>query len=483
MLNPFDVAPSIQKLRPSHNLGGLWDIVTGIYTVGKHGQSLLASGALPVFSMAGPGNSFKTTQLVSAILTVMERQFDVAQMMVYDTEVSFTYARVNQVCKYMPKMGAMDHTRDDLTATERRVLITSKVEMQGDKYFDMVKSIIDSRLKNKDRGKLTTPFLTSLGKNLTEYPPLFVLMDSLSEMGTSTQDKKFTDNEIGSSDNNMQWMGQGRAKKDLITQFPRLSAQGNVFFSMTAHVGDKFDMGGMFNPGPQTLTHSKKGSKITGTTKAFEFINNILWEIQHVKPLLHKESRSALYPATESDKAKGNMDLNLVRCVATRNKQGPTGVQIENVVSQREGLLPHLSMFHYIKENLADKGWGIGGSSQHMYLELCPEITFSRVTIRNMLEGKNANPVLQRAVEHTARMLQIKQHWAELQSDLMCTPAELYRDLKELGYNWDDLLHNTRNWWTYIECEGKMSERELNEMDLMRMRKELYRPYWLKKAS
>ena len=60
--------------------------------------------------------------------------------------------------------------------------------------------------------------------------------------------------------------------------------------------------------------------------------------------------------------------------------------------------------------------------------------------------------------------------------DLLCTPLELYEDLKKLGYDWDQLL-NTRGWWTVNNDKHPVPF--LSTYDLLMMRKEKYKPYWL----
>ena len=58
----------------------------------------------------------------------------------------------------------------------------------------------------------------------------------------------------------------------------------------------------------------------------------------------------------------------------------------------------------------------------------------------------------------------------------MCTPAELYEDIKKLGYDWNTLL-DTRGYWTFNQYSHPVPY--LNTVDLLKMRKGLYKPYWL----
>ena len=59
---------------------------------------------------------------------------------------------------------------------------------------------------------------------------------------------------------------------------------------------------------------------------------------------------------------------------------------------------------------------------------------------------------------------------------ITCTPEELYNDIKALGYDWDVLL-NTRGYWVIDQYENKVPY--LNTLDILRMRKEKYFPYFL----
>ena len=60
--------------------------------------------------------------------------------------------------------------------------------------------------------------------------------------------------------------------------------------------------------------------------------------------------------------------------------------------------------------------------------------------------------------------------------DLWCTPQELYKDIKEQGYDWDQLL-STRGYWMFDN--DKQATPYLSTLDLLRMRKKLYKPHWL----
>lgn len=57
----------------------------------------------------------------------------------------------------------------------------------------------------------------------------------------------------------------------------------------------------------------------------------------------------------------------------------------------------------------------------------------------------------------------------------------MYKDLKDLGYDWDELL-DTRGYWVFEEHAAD-EKPFLSTKDLLEMRKGLYTPWWHAKAG
>lgn len=468
----FENLPLIPNIRPSFNVGCLFDVPTGQYFLGSHGESILNGGLPPVQSVAGPGNSFKSAIVGFFNLTVAER-IKPFNILYYDTENSFTYVRVANLSKRLEKLSALDLADDTVPTHERKVVITSAVELLGDEFFEALKGYAKELSKSKSKTTYTSPFLNSRNEHITMLKPMGIVIDSLSEFKVSAQEAAIVDkHSIGSSGQNILYMRQGIAKKQLITQLPNLCAKSGFNVSMVAHVGDEFELDG-YAPKKHKLTHAKKGSKVTGATKAFEFLNNSLYEIFSSTLLNNKERNTGVrYPVLEKDLAEDCVDLMLVNLKITRNKSGLSGVNIDLVISQREGVLPHLSQFHFIKTS---NNYGISGNNTWYSLDLLPDIKLSRTTVRGKIDE---DPELRRALEITSELAQMQFYWNDLEEGLMCTPEELYVDLKKLGHDWSTLL-NTRGYWVYKEDEADELP-FLSTMDLLRMRKGLYKPYWMK---
>ena len=163
-------------------------------------------------------------------------------------------------------------------------------------------------------------------------------------------------------------------------------------------------------------------------------------------------------------------DLNVVTIKLLRNKWGRSGLQMQLIVSQEQGVLSHLTEFHYLKTN---KQYGMEGNLQNYTLVFCPEIKLSRTAVRSKIDK---HPTLRRGLTIASELLQLNQLFTDTDG-VFCTPKELYDDLKALGYDWEVLLR-TRGWWTFSNDSHPIPF--LTTMDLLRMRKKLYVPFWMK---
>jgi len=483
MLNLLKSVPSIAAIEANYNVGSLFDIPTGMYHKGVHGESILSSGVSSINSIAGPPNSFKSALILYNLLTIAS-QVRGTQAWIYDTEGSMKYPRIKQLAKRFPKLKDIDFGSEAIRGTEDdRFTVTSSKEMMGEKFFEMLKEIVDGRDKDRVKQTLTTPFLIpGKDEHLKALLPLNVIIDSLSNFEVSQLNAKMIDkNELGDSGNNMFFMKSGIVKKFLINQLPLLTNTGGICMWMTAHVGDEFDLDGPYAPKKHKMTHARKGSKVTGTTKAFEFINTVVWEIHNASLLNNSASRTGvLYPNGDLDRDENSKDLIKLRVVTMRSKLGGSGIQLDLIISQREGHLPALTQFHYCKESKDATdlkgaiGWGVEGSSQSYFMSLYPEAKLGRTTVRAKLDDDEK---LRRAVHISSEILQMKSLWVGYDDDFFCEPSVLRDDLIAKGYDWDILL-DTRSYWVFKEHEQFEDKPYLSTMDLLLMRTGEYHPYW-----
>ena len=186
------------------------------------------------------------------------------------------------------------------------------------------------------------------------------------------------------------------------------------------------------------------------------------------KDLVNDNTKLPEYPL-ETDQQK--TDLKVMTLTQLRGKNGPSGFTTQLVISQDKGVLPSLTEFHYIKEN---KRFGIDGTLQSYHLDIYPEVSLSRTTVRAKLDNDTK---LRRAVNITAELHQLGiYHDVYKAIGLICSPKDLYEDIKKLGYDWNILL-NTRGYWTLDQYDNKLPY--LSTIDLLNMRVGKYHPYWL----
>jgi hypothetical protein len=468
----MDLTPNFEPMpnvKPLINVGGLFDIPTGDFVIGENGESILLGGVGFLTGVVGIGNNFKTTIAEFFAFMILARLKKTTGSK-YDTEINATEERVRKIASRIDEFEG-----EDILET-RRWVITDKTVYLADAWWKMLKDWLNMKKKNFSKLVRTTPFLDRNKKPLKIITPTVSLIDSFTEFETSDVNDIRNDNELGNSGSNTQHMRQGLAKTTFLIETPAIMGSSFNYLIMTAHIGKEINMGGDKAPPTVKLKHLKNGDKLKGVTDKFTFMTHNCWHCYNTAPFINDATKGPEYPRDKDDDLKGDTDLNIVYVRNLRAKTGATGMVMEILVSQSEGVLPSLTEFHFIKSN--DK-YGIMGidakgqeskNTNHYFLEILPEVKISRTTVRGKLDN---DPKLRRAMNITSEMCQMSNLWHHLE-DLLCTPKQLYDDLKAMGYDWDILL-NTRGWWT-LDNDHPLPF--LSSMDLLRMRKGLYHPYW-----
>ena len=116
-------------------------------------------------------------------------------------------------------------------------------------------------------------------------------------------------------------------------------------------------------------------------------------------------------------------------------------------------------------------GYGISGSDKSAWLDIYPDVKFSRWNIREKAE---ADPRLIRAIRFTADLCMLHERVRNYPRANLCTPAELYESLKG-KFDWNEIL-DTRDYWTWDHYENPI--KYLSIYDLMNMRNHGHIPYW-----
>jgi hypothetical protein len=462
--NPFAPAP----FRPALNVGCLFDIQTGRYHVGKHGQHILNGGLFNFTGFAGRTKTFKSAVSLFMILQVLNRYLGTTGQM-YETEGTGSIDRVHDLARRMERIAGLD------LQELNRYIVCNATQYTGTQWWDLLKDYLKKRTENAKELTVTTPFLERDGSFVKILAPYVPFVDSLSMFAADVVLTMHNKGGIGDSDRNMEFMRDAASKTQLIMEIPTIAGKNSMYIIMTAHVGDKQQID-TYKPNPKKMVFMKADITLKNTPEKFTYLPNNCYYVTAATPMVHADSKTVEFPRNSDDDLKGDTDLMALTIINLRGNAGPSGLPFEIVVSQSEGVLEGLTNFLYIKTY---NRFGIGGNLQNFFLDLLPEVSLSRTKIRGKLD---ADAKLRRACEITSEMCQMDNLWGndKYPEELRCTPKQLYEELKAKGYDWD-LLLNTRGYWVFEEDKHPLNF--LSTMDLLKMRVGQYIPYWYDKGK
>ena len=453
------------------NIGALMDIPTGFYIKCKDGRSVLLGGLGGITAIVGRGNRYKSTIMHYMMLSAMDRMFSTSETSgsTYDTEINIHEHALQRF------ISRFDNLKDRDILNDGTWSITDKTIYYANKWYEHLKVFLKQKEDNAKKFEVETPF-SSRDKEtpLKLVMPTFCEIDSFSEFETENVANIQNDNELGDSGGNTVHMRQGLDKTRFLMEAPGLFGKNNHFLLITAHIGSDIQIaqGPYAAPVPKKLQYMKQGDKIKGVTDKFFFLMNNCWHAVNSTPLINQGTKGPEYPRDPNDNASGDTDLNIVALTQLRSKSGPSGYTLDIVVSQSEGVLPSLTEFHFLKNQ---ERFGISGSLQHYNLDLLPDVKLSRTTVRGKID---TDPILRRALNITAELCQMHQYYRSIK-DILCTPKQLYDDIAALGYDWNEILSNTRGYWVFNDDQHPV--RFVSTMDLLNMRAGTYQPTFLTK--
>jgi hypothetical protein len=467
----FSMKQGFEPLDPKIliNVGALLDVPTGQYVTGKYNESLLLGGLGNIVAVVGRGNKYKSTILHYMMLSAMDRiitQIETSAS-TYDTEINIQIESLKRFTHSFTNLSKSDIIDDGIWS------ITDKAKYFANEWYEKLKAFLLSKEENRKELLVTTPFLNKDGSNITCIAPSFAEIDSFTELETQAANKMQEENELGESGANTLHMKMGADKTRILMDIPVRTIRSNNYLLITAQVGSAINIASSpyAAPPPKPLQYMKQGDKIKGVADKFFFATWSCWHAISSSPLVNSGTKGPEYPRSSQDNMAGDTDLNIVTLQQLRCKTGSSGYTIEIVVSQKEGVLPSLTEFNYIK---GQDRFGLEGNVQNYSLALLPDVKLSRTTIRNKLD---TNEKLRRALNITSELAQLHQFHRGGLGHILCSPKELYEDITKLGYDWDMILSKTRGWWTFNNESHPL--KFLSTMDLLKMRAGTYHPYWL----
>lgn len=469
-----------EKTQPKifFNIGACLDIPASSLVLGAKGETITNGGLGIVTGVVGAGNNFKSTLLLyvlmSSLAKVLESKIH-TQLMIYDTEVNTSIDRIEKLASMFPSIGLNAVLRDDAV-----IVIVDKTSISGNEWGEKLFEYMEEKTKDKKIQVEFQCFLDPYTKKPRVEPiPTFICIDSYTGLETAAVTEMLS-GDLDSKDTNTYAMKQGQFKTKFLSQLPARGTKSCSYTGMTAHVGGKVDMAAKpWEVSSKPLQHLSGGDSLKGVGSNFTFYTNTAYQAKDASVFYNQGTKAPEYPRDPNDIVKS--DLNKVQLNVLRNKNGLSGIAIEVLISQDQGVLPTLTEFHNIKTYKVNNqvAYGISGNDRSYSLDLYPEVSLSRTTVRSKIDS---DPLLRRAINITSEMLQLSIFYSHIvNSDIWCTPAELYNDIKKLGYDWNILL-NTRGYWL-INQYDKDTIPYLHTVDLLKMRKGLYHPWWYKKSD
>lgn len=451
------------QFRPLYNVGCLFDLQTGRYQKGVKGENILNGGVDRTEGVTGPGNSMKSTLMHFRLLMVLHRYSNAAGF-TYDTENSATLDRFMQLANFVDPTGALAASLHEEIG---RFRFTSASEYNGSEWFDVFRDQAMARIKEEKQ--IDTPFLDHLGRRLLAFPPVVGEIDSLSTFNTDATIKKRDQESVGAAKMNPLNMTNQGGKSQLIDMLPVITGKAGISVMMSAHMGDVIVLD-EYNGPSKKLAFVKNTRKMKKTPENFTFLTGNLFEIKDLKRLVNQGTKLSEFPRNEFDTDKDNTDLMVATVIPVRTKSGITGIPVEYIISQTDGIQPSLTEYWYCK---GFSRFGLSSNPVTQFYEILPDVKFTRNNIRKQFKE---NARLRRAAEITADLCQINNLHPELAMSHLVEPAELYRGLIEKGYDWGTLL-DTRGYWTFDQYEHPVPF--LSTKDLLEMYKGTYHPYWM----
>lgn len=467
--------PSTPLPRLSLNVGAGMDLPTGYFIKGKYGEDILIGGFSNLQGEMGDPNTDKTTialyQVLSGLNTIAYSY--ISELIAYCSEGTLREERINALSKPFEYLDRDDDDNliisfsniKELTPEEwydKKLATYIKTKRESNDYLVEYEFLRDPDNKDKClKMKLPTALLLD---TITYFDPsnsIDMIMGDLKK-GNSESAGKSTD-----SSNRTIGLNNAKFKTDIMSTMTPGMLRTNTYAMITAHVGDNVNMeNSPYAPKPrQQIGTLSSNEKIKGVPSNYTRLLTSLWQTLGKKPLVNQGTMLAEYPKNDgTDKIKE--ELHIITLKQHRSKDNLSNIRIELITSQREGVKPHLSQFHFLKNNK----FGFEGNLVTYNLILYPDVKITRPTIRTLIDN---DPKMRRAIEFTSDYLQMTMYFPEYEAmQLYCGLDVLYKDIDTLGYDWNKILTLTRNWWTPKQYSSELQY--LIILNLLKLRVGLY---------
>lgn len=301
----------------------------------------------------------------------------VSEMIFYNVEGHTSTKRIKDITGW-----------DDWQLQERCRVISkpwSIVEIYNDLAI-----LAKNKVAHRKELEVNTGIRSITGEAIKVLPTTYAIIDSIASVRTSTKlefDKegniKSTDTIAGTS--NMDAMHIAKENTMFVNEVKKLCEEAKICLIMVNHLVE-IPVLDRYNPPKPQLPGMKYNQKVKGGTE-------LLYQSFCVGQLSVKER---LF----NDKTKifGDAVHGIIAFMDwLKNKNGPEGVRYPMVFDSATGYKPELTDFEILYEGQ----WGFSGSPMSMYLDILPEIKFTRKTLMRLC---HSDPILARALSFTTRL-------------------------------------------------------------------------------
>jgi hypothetical protein len=456
----------------SINVGAGFDMAAGEWIQGPRGDMVLNGGIANFSVCTGPGNVGKSLILYYWQAKILTRVHSHEPLgMIYDSESNINPSRVNHVMSNVSDSDLKEFINIS-NPDASTILYTDRTKIYPDFWWSDFKKYLKSIAK--DKSYLYEPF-SSNGVKVMAKPPFPVIIDSWSKFDPKAVDDMMDKSKSEDGSTNTIFMKAGSFKTKVLGQIPTVASKPNVYFLTTAHVGSANDMNENKYSKPMKKLHDlKDGEVLKKVTEEFYYLTKLMWKV--VGKRILKDDEKQPYYRVKRGVEQSEKDLYVVKLETLRSKHGGTGNVIEVVISQEDGVLEDVTYLYNLKNN----NFALAGTANFASVFL-PDVKVTRHTVR---ETMKKNKKLFRAMQIGYDLYQLKKFFPVYErGGLYVDPHTLYTGLIEKGYDWDDILTNTRNWWDddhYNERpENRDREKCLTIVSLLEMYHGIYTPWWL----
>lgn len=422
----FDVVPAPAELFSVYlNTGTLYDLACGMVYPCKNNY-VVNGGMSNILGIAGRSQTYKSTIVESFMARVLSIYPDVKCIEIDSENNKTSTSRYNHFAingvEVSKNIRLYDTTTDDINSVH-----------------DKIMDIVNFKTKHAKDMMIETPFLDKNGDPIRMMTPTLFGIDSFTALQADGTMEFIGKNDLDDSALNTIWMKSGKNKTLFMRQLVQYARKANIYFFLTAHIGENRDLGSHMPPAKQLQFFGQK-DKLKDVGSQFEFLCNTLIKTNSASTLIDA-NKECQYPAEFSTAT----ELNRVNAAVVRNKINASGSMIPFIVSQHMGIMNQLTHLQYLKDQKDEVLFTQRGGN--MTSNIYPEVTFTRNNIRAKSEEDYK---LERALDLSAQLIFIKNCWTSFSLPVdISTPLEKFVDFIMSDKETSNEILSSRSYWTY----------------------------------